>query len=231
MNKTRNILISFFMMAFICPPVEAGIADSIDVCVEELADSLNFRVTTYDIETQLTFLMQGLTIRVDQPDTLTFSFPSAPMVRDKVKRHPNEVKAVLSSSKLHQSGIDSINHIVRPDVQPLVTALNDTTAVVSYNNMFFTTHDFKIVVDREKAIVSFNFLIHKRNLLKTDGVLNLFLSSSPLYSNGQIEFTGRQLSEEKHQSPNGLGSGIRKEDVAKRSIQLSISVKTVKNNY
>ena len=194
-------------------------------------DSIEFKLTAYEIETQLTFLMQGLEVSVFQPDTLTMSFPSAAMVRNKVKRHPNEVKAVLASPKEQLVGRDTIHHVIRPDVQPLVSALNDTTACITYKGKKNITHGFKIDIDREKAIMSF-VIRTGRNMVKIqDDVLHLMLSSIPSYHLGdRAEFDGIRFSREKTPHPKGLGEGIRKEDVDKRTYRNSIFVK-IKQSY
>ena len=206
-------------------PAQSLVPDSVRIEVLELDDSLELKLTSSQVETQLTFLMQGLNVCVIQPDTMTMSFPSAAMVRSKVKRHPNEVKAVLSSRQRQQMGQDSINHVVRPDVQPLVAALNDTTASIRYQGEDVTTRNFKIDVDRDKALMSFSIRVLKSKIQVQDDKINLLVSSIPLHHKGdRPEFVGKRLSGEKTPHPNGLGEGIRKEDVSKRMFQKMMSV-------
>lgn len=222
------ILISFIIAA--CHLSSQNLnPDSVKAEVESVSDSLYFKVTAFQIETQLSFLMQGVTISIIQPDTLTMSFPSAMMVRNKVKRHPNEVKAVLTSRQRQEIGRDSMNHVVRPDVQPLVAALNDTTAMVYYQGKNITTRDFNIDVDREKAIMCFAFRLNKKYFLDNNEILNLFISSKPSNNGERTEFRGKKLSGENAPRPNGLGEGIKKEDVQKRSFQKAISIRISKN--
>ena len=194
----------------------------------ELKDSVDIRVTAYKIETQLAFLMQGLNICVEQPDTLILSFPSASMVRNKVRRHPNEVKAELASQKRHlEAGHDSVNNVVRPDVQPLVAALNDTTATIVYGNIKTPTQRFRIEVDREQAIMIFSFKVKANWLTLVNGILDLDIYSLPMKGDRQ-EFVGHRLSGEKSPQPHGLGEGLRKEDAANRTFREKILVKIQK---
>ena len=222
-----------YLLAMVFLPATAAVPESIDVKVTECHDSVEISVTAYRIETQLTFLMQGLNIIIEQPDTLTLSFPSAPMVRSKVKRHPNEVKAVLESQRKRQgAGHDSINHVVRPDVLPLVAALNDTTATISYmvdGSMFNVQCSmFNINVDRENAVMEFSIKVPVTMLETTQRWLELCIYSKP--ANGNIqEFSGRRLSGENAPCPNGMGEGIRKEDAASRTFRISLTVR-IKNS-
>lgn len=231
MRKMRSIMTGLLLMVACLLPAQTLAPDSVKIEVLELGDSLEFRLTSFQVETQLTFLMQGLDICVIQPDTMMMSFPSAAMVRKKVKRHPNEVKAVLESQRRQRTGQDSINHVVRPDVQPLVAALNDTTASCSYQNQKSATRSFKIDVDREKTLMSFSIRIDKAKIQAFDDRLNLQISSVPLFNKGdRPEFVGKRLSGENTPQPNGLGEGIRKEDVAKRTFQQRVSVAVSKAN-
>lgn len=228
MRMRYYILISFIMAA--CHLSSQNLnPDSVKAEVESVGDNLYFKVTAYQIETQLTFLMQGVTVSVIQPDTLIMSFPSAMMVRNKVKRHPNEVKAVLTSRKRQEIGRDSMNHVVRPDVQPLVAALNDTTAIVVYQGKNKTTRNFNIDVDRDKAIMSFSFGLNKKYFSNNNETINLLISSLPLSKGERTEFLGKKLSGENAPRPNGLGEGIKKEDVQKRTFQKTISVRISKD--
>ena len=223
----KKIVIIVTLLATVCL-LRAQTIDPNSVAVEAVArnDSIDIKVTVTQIETQLTFLMQGLHVRIIQPDTLTVSFPSASMVRHKVRRHPNEVKAVLASRLRQQAGQDSLHHIVRPDVQPLVAALNDTTATIAKKTDKASSRNFYIDVDRERAVMTFTVTTDKALLTSLDGVLNLLVSSAP--SNHQAdrpEFAGRRLSGENAPRPNGLGEGIRQEDMSKRTFQKMVSVK------
>lgn len=230
MRMRRYYILMMFMMA-VCHLSSQNLnPDSVKADVKSVGDSLYFKVTVYQIETQLTFLMQGLTVSIIHPDTLVMSFPSAMMVRNKVKRHPNEVKAVLASRQRQEMGCDSMNHVVRPDVQPLVAALNDTTATVVYQGKNETTRNFNIDVDRDKAIMCFSFGLNKKYFSNNSKTMTLHISSIPLGRGGRTEFIGKKLSGENAPRPNGLGEGIKKEDVQKRTFQNTISIRISKDN-
>lgn len=224
MKNLRKIVSTIGLLTMGMLPASATVPDSIEVKATEQHDSLEIQITAYKIETQLTFLMQGLNIRIEQPDIVTLTFPSAPMVKNKVKRHPNEVKAVLESQRKRQSaGHDSINHVVRPDVLPLVAALNDTTATIACHGATETTHGFRIDVDRENAVIVFSIKVPAGSIDAKEPTLHLCVYSLPASENRQ-EFTGKRLSGENSPSPNGLGEGIRKGDAANRTFRKSLAV-------
>lgn len=227
MKRIRFIIVIIFLLASVLLSAQSSVPDSIIVKALQNGDSITIQLAVYQIETQLTFLMQGLSITVVQPDTLMMSFPSAEMVKNKVKRHPNEVKAVLEKQRKQQPGQDSINHIVRPDVQPLVAALNDTTATICYQNNKVVTRNYKIDVNREEAIMTFSFKLHKIYISPIDGFLNVSLFSVPPSKSDRAEFGGKRLSNENSPHPNGLGEGIRKEDVSKRTFKKCITIKVL----
>lgn len=189
----------------------------VETKIEQNGDSINVMISVHEIETQLTFLMQGLSIRLEQTDSLTFFFPSAPMVRSKVRRHPNEVKAVLAEKERMRSiGKDTVNQVVRPDVQPLVAALNDTTATIVFGRQSVTTRCFHISVDREKALMTFMATFPMNRIATEDGNVTLTLSSQPISGGDRAEYEGRRLSGEQAQGPRGLGEGLRRDNAASR---------------
>lgn len=224
MRPIALIILSLLTMSTISVFAHEVNTDDVDVIVLEDEDSISIKLTALKIETQLAFLMQGLNISVLQEDTLTLSFPSALVVRDRVKRHPNEVKAELSSTKGRRIGNDSINQVIRPDVQPLVAALNDTTANLKHQNTNIDIRTFKIDVDVEKELMTFSIHFSKKYILDNSDELCLSISSIP-NDNNRKEFYGRRLSSEKQKNPNGLGEGIRKEDIEKRSFHKDVIVK------
>lgn len=195
-----------------------------EVTAKMLNDTIEICVKAYPVETQLSFLMQGLNICILAPDTLKLSFPSAPMVKHKVRRHPNEVKAELSSRHRQPKGHDSLNHVVRPDVLPLVTALNDTTATLTFAGRTCPTRDFRIDVDRENAEMTFSIKVSSRYLTQKEDTVGIYVYSLPMGGNMQ-EFTGRRLSGELTPSPNGLGEGLNNENAASRKFQRNMTIK------
>lgn len=224
MRPIALIILSLLTMSTLSVFAHDVNTDDVDVIVLENEDSISIKLTALKIETQLAFLMQGLNISVLQEDTLTLSFPSALVVRDRVKRHPNEVKAELSSTKGRRIGNDSINQVIRPDVQPLVAALNDTTANLKHQNTNIDIRTFEIDVDVENELMTFSIHFSKKYILDNSDEICLSISSIP-NDNNRKEFTGKRLSSEKQKNPNGLGEGIRKEDIEKRSFCKEVIVK------
>lgn len=230
MRNVRFIIVTMCVLASELLSARPSLPDSIEVKALQKDDSITLQLTAYQIETQLTFLMQGVNFTIVQPDTLTMSFPSAAMVRNKVRRHPNEVKAVLEMQRKQHPGQDSIHHVVRPDVQPLIAALNDTTATICYQSDKVSTHDYQIYVDRESAIMTFSFKLHRNNITSIGGLIDVSVYSAPFSKSDRAEFVGKRLSEENSPHPNGLGEGMRKEDVSKRTFKKSIVVK-IEDSY
>ena len=199
-------------------------------------DSLTIDITVREIETQLTFLMQGLVIHLDQPDSLTFSFPAAPLVRSKVHRHPNEVKAVLTGQgrQQNQTGRDTVNKVMRPDVQPLVSALNDTTATITLGSItsnqdhtrhVYSTRSFNICVDREKALMIFTAKLPQKSIKTFNRTIQLILTSQPMGKMDLVEYEGHRLSGEQAPQPQGLGEGLRRDNADSRSLHISLTSK------
>ena len=200
------------------------IFDDLETSVRESNDSLLFCIKSHQIETQLALLMQGLTICLDQGDSLALAFPSAAMVRNKVKRHPNEVKAVLDSHKQHPVGHDRENHVVRPDVQPLIAALNDTTATLSTAaGQREPTRHFRIAVDKETEVMTFSISASKKTVSHPQDHITLTLMSKP-FTGPRQEFSGNRLSQEQAPLPQGLGGGLRQEDISARTLHKTITI-------
>ena len=198
-------------------------ADTLTVAASVRADSIEISVASTDVETQLTFLMQGMTMRFGQADSLTVSMPSADMVHGKVRRHPNEVKAVLDSRSQTLIGRDSVNQVIRPDVMPLVAALNDTTATVATADTLFATRHFHIYVDREATVMNFTCRLPACLVDTRDGNIKLTIASTPLQGMNP-EFDGTSLSREKAPMPEGLGKGPRGGRATGRNICRSYAI-------
>lgn len=153
-------------------------------------------IITFDPKQQLSFLMQGLSVElVSDTDTIFINFPNAMMVRDKVKRHPNEVKPTFKD--------DSIGEEVRPDLQPLIAALNDTTIFVKSGEKMITSKDFTITLDRDTKSVEYSVELPVE-YCNADSV-GVVITSSPYNAPQSAEFQGKRRSREIRMNPNGLG--------------------------
>ncbi len=220
---------------------DATTGNDIDVSATQLGDSIYINIISRTIETQLTFLMQGLTLRLHQPDSLTFTFPDAAMVRDKVRRHPNEVKATLAEQHPQSGGRDNKHNVVRPDVQPLVAAINQAKATVTTRMPGrapgVSEGRFSIGVERQEALMTFTAVLPVRSVScansaaitassNADGTaktLTVSLLSQP--KSGNIhEYEGRRLSGTAAPVPRGMGEGLREGDAASRVISKTITL-------
>ncbi len=174
-------------------------------------DNITWTVTTTNPKHQLSFLMQGLTITAGSgSQNLTFRFPDARMVRDKVKRHPNEVKPTFTA--------DSVGQETRPDLLPLITALNDTTATIDGK----PTRQFNIALDRETTKLTFTATTAKGDFA---GETAVSITSAPPQQMGR-EFTGNNLSNQphQHQNPGGLGEAPQSPNDSSRNIEHKTTV-------
>ncbi len=218
MNKKQSIIFipCFLLFTFTTVMGQESYNDGISCRAVHQGNTIEFSVRTEDIETQLAFLMQGLTIRVNLDDTLTMRFPSAQMVRRKIHRHPNEVKAQFSST-------DSIGKIIRPDVMPLVSAINDTLATVILNDTLFHTSDYKVDLERESHTMTFYLRIDESLISLPDSVA-LDISSIPHWHGEKPEFQGKRLSHENRLGPDGMGEGLTEKNRNKRSIHKQMTI-------
>ncbi|MBO4907535.1 MAG: hypothetical protein J5486_11000 [Bacteroidaceae bacterium] len=170
-------------------------------------DTLTLSLATYDLPLQMTLLMQGLRITMD---STSIEFPAAYWVRDKIQRHPNEVKPSFN-------GTENRGTMVRPDIVPLLSALNDTTAsIVRPNGDTELSHDYKIDVDRETGLMTFR--IRYRHTFAQKRLLVTIYSSPEGLPMGN-EFIGQQRSEEARKHPLGLGEGLQQADIGRRTIR------------
>lgn len=204
-------MITLIILIFLFLPNSVALAEESDVqdwdfCAHTTNDSLCVSATTSNTKIQLTALMQGLTLKV-QDKGISFSFPSAPMVRSKLKRHPNEVKAMMRR--------DNAGEEVKPDLQPLIQALSDTVGVmVDSLNKQYSIRSFKFLLDKENAKLTFSV---KLPLTVDKDSIELMMSSAPGNLYDRKEFTGRRLSCESSPSPNGLGEAPMKKDDRNRT--------------
>lgn len=193
---------------------EKNTANDWHVHAKEQNDSINITVTANNTKYQLASLMQGLTIKLPEMKT-SFIFPSASMVRTKLKRHPNEVKAMMKR--------DSTGKEIKPDVRPLIQALTDTTGLFtdSLNNIC-QIRSFDMLLNKEDAILMFSVRLPLK--LERDS-LKIIISSEPGNLFNKKEFTGKRLSRESHQIKNGLGEAPMAKDIKNRTFCVEKYVK------
>lgn len=179
-------------------------------------DTLCLSLTLHDTKEQLTSLMQGLTLSfLSQKKVL--EFPSAHLVRAKLKRHPNEVKAMMRR--------DSIGGEVRPDLFPLVKALSDTTAALVDNVSMARKNirSFGIMLDKERALLTYSAKLPVSEMGCTDSIA-VVITSDPGKLYNKKEFTGRRLSRETSPVPNGLGEASMVKGDKNRTIRIQRTI-------
>lgn len=180
-------------------------------------DSIVCELITREPNLQLSFLMQGTAIQlVSGGDTVGVVFPEAGMVRNKVKRHPNEVKPTFRQ--------DSVGEEIRPDLQPLITALCDTTALLIIGNKTKQqVRNFSIHLNRaEQVLLLRTTLPWKHSLLDS---VTVSVSSRTKQRGLGREFLGTRLSPENRPNPNGLGEAPVAGEEQKRNVSLTYTVR------
>jgi len=117
---------------------------------EENEDGLILTIETADPVALRTLLMQGFQLHTyNNIDTTTVIFPSAKDVSDKISHHPGEVKATLQNEREK-----------RPDLRPLVSALNNANVLLVYNNdttLLQKKHEVK--VNPSTGVLSYMFVL------------------------------------------------------------------------
>ena len=132
-----------------------------------------------------------------------------------LKRHPNEVKAMMKR--------DSTGKEVKPDLQPLIQALSDTTGM--YTDSLNKTHlirSFEILLNKEDAILMYSVRLPLK--LESDS-LKIIISSEPGKLYDKKEFTGKRLSRESRQIKNGLGEAPMDKDIKNRTFSVEKKVR------
>lgn len=178
------------------------------------ADSLDLCVSLLEPRMQLTALMQGLALEMEGGGCRVV-FPAAPMVRHRMKRHPNEVKASFRDKERKEE--------IRPDLAPLISALNDTVARVTMGEdsaRMRAYRHFRIALDREAAVVTFAVRLPCPRVGALPDTLAVVLSSSPAELYDQREFRGTSRSVEKGPDDRGLGHAPMVKDDRNRTFRL-----------
>lgn len=196
-----------------------NLADNITIQVASRQDSLTIRLIT-DVPTyQLSFLMQGLHINLlDSASNFSAKivFPNAMMVRDKIKHHPNEVKAMHYKNKDEE---------IRPDLQPLISALNGIPPKVLTEDGIIEVSFHKIEIEKENGILNFTtiFKIDTTSFSKDSIVVEL--TSFPIGHTS--EYNGRRLSQENRMPLHGLGNVPSVRNMEEREVRIRKKLKVL----
>lgn len=190
--------LSFMFMLFPCLIWGQHKPDIEDVSVKALRvqDSMLISIKTSAPQMQLSFLMQGMQIIIrDSAEcpVISIAHPNARMVRDKIKHHPNEVKAMHKQT----------DEEVRPDLLPLISALNDTCCVANCYDGLPINCSHTITLDKINGGMTFAIYIVPPSFILLQNSILVEIVSSPLEM--KSEFEGRRLSQENRMPPGGMG--------------------------
>lgn len=193
--------------------------DSITIKTFLTKDSLHLSISTSYPRYQLSFLMQGLYVHVKKltGDTLVYlSFPNASEVRGMIRHHPNEIKAMH-----HGDGEIEI----RPDLQPLVFALNTIPAKVMMRDSVIRLCTHNIKIEKENGGLSFSVTIPTDTLLHPGDSVIVGLTSTSKQLKLVSEYDGRRLSRENRMPPHGLGSAPSIMNAIERDVRIQRRIK------
>ena len=198
--------------------------EGISMDAYRLADTLFVNIVTDNPTNQLSFLMQGLSICMKDTasanELFVVNLPNAQMVKRKVKHHPNEVKAMLKNDSSE----------IRPDLQPLISALNDTTSVLKKDTVLQSCNHI-ITLDRENGVITIRVSI-PIDSFSVPEVVFLEINSSPMRIGNRKEFEGKRMSLENRMVKGGIGSEPNSLQDQKRIIKYgkNVLIKDYSNN-
>ena len=185
--------------------------DDISLNALRTQDTLHIMITTSVPKMQLSFLMQGLNFTIQDSikhPIISIEFPNARMVRDKIKHHPNEVKA------MHKTTGDE----VRPDLLPLIAALNDTCCIANGCDGLPICCSHTIALDKTSGEMTFSVSILPDSDIFLQDSVSVEILSSPI--DMKSEFEGRKLSQENQMPPGGMGQAPANGQDSNRTIRL-----------
>lgn len=133
-------------------------------------DGIQLTLETSDPVALRTLLMQGFQLHLYgvKTDTTVVVFPSAMDVGDKIAHHPGEVKATIQGEREK-----------RPDMRPLVAALNKTQVTVEKNGLHpVSIHEgYEVSINPSNGLLSYSVIIPNDYVI--DGNYNITLLSQP----------------------------------------------------
>ena len=187
--------------------------DSVIVCAKEISDSLQISIMTDSPRVQMSFLMQGVIINIvdtTNSNILSFHLPCAKDVRDKIHHHPNEVKAMHKNDQIE----------IRPDLQPLISALNGLPAQIGNKDSIIDNCKHYIYLDKETGNTLFTLYIPIETISLDKDSLVLLIESYPQFTNGGEEYVGKRLSMENRMPPRGLGNTPDESNAEERKVEI-----------
>ena len=223
MRKTYCFFLSLLSVMGAWGQHTDSVVDSIDVAASLYLDSLRISINTPTPRLQMSFLMQGICIDIvdsTQNCIVSLIVPNADIVRNQLKHHPNEVKA------MHQKGGGE----VRPDLLPLLSALNNVPAQMVVENCVVGQYEHHIELNKEQGNICFSIFLPMGAIdMPTDSLL-INITSSPKTSYRTTEFDGMSRSKENRRPPSGLGNAPTLQEIKDRCVRIQKKSSCEKGN-
>ena len=195
MKPKQIFLLLCLSLTFIISSAQNTDSLTVEMCID--ADTMALTMTTCYPKYQMSFLMQGVIVNICDTNCnriVGIRFPDASMVRDRLPRHPNEVKATL---------VDGNQREIRPDLQPLISAHNTLHAQIIDNDSVVDKYALQIKLHNESGLITFAVRFHLCYCGVQDSIC-LEIVSLPM-GNGK-EYNGKILSSNNNLRSGGLGS-------------------------
>lgn len=231
--KMKKVVTNFIIMLFLvlAPTTVLGqgkittSSDSLTIEAMSENDTLSIRMTTNNPKVQMSFLMQGFNVYFCNEDSISCCYaimPNAGMVRNLLSRHPNEVKASLAQGGQRE---------IRPNLEPLITALNTVPATLIVNDCAKIDCKHYISLFKDKGLISFLVSIPCQYIdCKNDSVV-IRIVSQPSDIIGNREYVGTRLSRENQMPSNGLGNAPKSPTDNNRIISIKRRIAINKNTH
>lgn len=186
----------------------------ISLSYEESQYGLNLTLETADPVALRTLLMQGFRLFLPngENDTLIIVFPSAKSVSNDIEHHPGEVKATLDRDS---------NTEKRPDLRPLVAALNKAEILLKSSDSITSVPFHQIDINSSTGVLSYKFVIPSEQLSRDYSSTIILVSQPDSAMIQQDEFGSRNFkgrSSENRPQPFGVGQQQRNESHKKSII-------------
>lgn len=162
-------------------------------------DGIQLTLETSDPIALRTLLMQGFQLYLYgiKTDTTIVTFPSAKDVGDKIAHHPGEVKATLQGEKEK-----------RPDMRPLVAALNKADAMVSKNGLHPVSlqEGYEVSINPSNGMLSYSVIVPDSYIIDGSNVVTLLSQpDADMVETG--EFSGQYANRSTEYRPQPFGVG------------------------
>ena len=162
-------------------------------------DGIQLTLETSDPVALRTLLMQGFQLHLYgvEKDTTVVAFPSAKDVGDKIAHHPGEVKATI------QGAIEK-----RPDMRPLVAALNKADVRISKNGLHPVSlqEGYEVSINPSNGMLSYSVIVPDSYIIDGSNVVTLLSQpDADMVETG--EFSGQYANRSTEYRPQPFGVG------------------------